>query len=260
MIQGVRSVSTLDKNDKDDVLVNDLVDQYKLIGGEDLKLSILNAFDFYFKKYANLLCSNSSVDLSNNDTIKFLRLFMSKDDRLDQESIFSAARRIISFLRSLFLDSTQQDIYDELVCIFLEQLERYKPMITVNKTVKERISFVHFVQVNIRYKLASIITKRSKDAMHRSSNISFVEAYLEANTSDPCVNWAPIDMKWVKNETTSDIFNGLSEMERYLLYLKFEDEDKAPLSDYDIARITGLDRMYVRRKFLMIQDKLKEYV
>lgn len=260
MIQGVRSVSTLDKSDRDDVLVNELVDRYKLSNSSEIKIAILNAFDFYFKKYCGLLCTKSSVDLSNNDTIKFLRLFMSKEDRANNESIFIAAKRIISFLRSLFLDQTQQDVYDELVCIFLEQLERYQPMITKNKAVKERISFVHFVQVNIRYKLAALVQRRSKDAMHRSSNISFMEAYLEANSIDPRVNWAPIDMCWVKNETTSDIFKELTEMERYLIYLKFENEDKNPLSDYDVARITGLDRMYIRRKFLSIQQKLKQLV
>jgi hypothetical protein len=72
--------------------------------------------------------------------------------------------------------------------------------------------------------------------------------------------YSRIDYQWVKGTTTGDVFDQLEEHERYLLFLKYENGESKPLSDYDIAKITGQDRMYVRRKFIKIKSKIKELV
>jgi len=243
----------------DETFINNLVDSYKETGDENLKEAILSAFSPYFKKHASLLCSCSAVDLSNKDTMRLLRLFMSKEDRANNESSFNAGKKLVTKLRDIFKDFTPQDIYDELVCYFLEQLARYKPMIADHKHDKPRISFTHFIQVNIRFKLNTLIRRKFKDALSCAFNIEFDDA-MPGTQNTIGINWNPIDMKWVQGITSSEIFKELTEMDRYLLFLKYEDENKKPLSDYEVANLTGLDRMYIRRKFLSIKDKLRSLV
>jgi hypothetical protein len=149
-------------------------------------------------------------------------------------------------------------MHDELVCIFLEQLKRYKPMIADHKRSRERISFTHFIQVNTRFCLRNITAIRAKDALYCSKNVEFNDELNDTWVDTrPGVNFSIIDLLWVHGKTTGELFSGLEEFERYLLFLKYECGNGKPLSDYDIAKITGQDRMYIRRKFLSIKTKLK---
>jgi hypothetical protein len=242
----------------DEAYVNSLVDEYRITKSNSQKMEILKAFDPYFKKYSFLLCTQKPIDISNKDTLKFLRLFMSDEDRATETTIASASKRTIAYLRNLFKDCEPGDIYDEMVCSFLEQLNRYKPMIADHTPHKKRISFTHFVQVNVRYKMKMVATVRAKDAMQCPYNMEYndeLNGLAVADSGIPC-GWTNIDLKWVYGDTTGDIFRHLDDYERYLLYLKYSDGEDKPLSDYDIARLTGQDRMYVRRKMLKIKDKL----
>jgi len=240
--------------------INRLVDEYKSKGTEALKLELLKAFEPYFDKYVYMLCTSKPVDLNNKDTITFLRLFMNDEDRSDASKLSIAGKRTITYLRSLFGDCTEDDIYDEMVCLFLEQLNRYKPMITDHKTVKERISFTHFLQVNTRYKMKNIATERARDALRSMHNLEYNDELNSSGESGYNFTWHTIDFSWVRGFTTGDLFGELEEYERYLLFLKYENGESKPLSDYDLARLTGTDRMYIRRKMLRIKEKLKALV
>jgi hypothetical protein len=245
----------------DEAYINNLVDTFRQTQSNEDKIEVLKAFDPYFKKYCYLLCTQRPVDIKNKDTIKFLRLFMSDEDRANEIALEAASKKTVAYLRNIFKDCEPGDVYDEMVCIFLEHLARYKPMITANKTDKQRISFTHFVQVNIRYKMKQIATIRARDAMYCPRNLEYNDELNNIPALDtPTCNWTPIDLHWVYGKTTGDSFKHLDEYERYLLYLKYEDESQKPLSDYDIARLTGQDRMYVRRKMLKIKDKLKDVI
>ena len=240
--------------------INNLVDQFKTTGDEKLKLELLDAFDPYFNKYVYLLCSAKPVDINNKDTITFLRLFMNDEDRSTAENLSMAARRTLNFLRGIFSDCESQDIYDEMVCIFLEQLSRYKPMVTTGKHIKERISFTHFLQVNTRYKMKNLAIQRSRDALHSMYNVEYHDELNGVpSTMDSGID-KKIDFRWVRGGTTGDIFDQLDEYERYLIFLKYEGDNGKTLSDYDLAKLTGQDRMYIRRKMLKIKDKLKDLV
>jgi hypothetical protein len=242
----------------DETFINNLADRFVETRDNNLKLEILKAFDPYFKKYSYLLCTQRPVDTSNKDTIKFLRLFMSDEDRATEESLSAASKRTVSYLRNIFKDCEPGDVYDEMVCSFLKQLGRYKPMIADKTPHKKRISFTHFVQVNVRYEMKGIAAIRAKDAMQCPFNLEFNDDINNINIdSGAPVDWTAIDLRWVYGDTTGNIFTSLDDYERYLLYLKYQDGEEKPLSDYDIARLTGQDRMYVRRKMLKIKDKLK---
>ncbi len=243
----------------DENYINNLVDEFKKSRSEELKLTLLKEFEPYCNKYAYLLCSFKPMDLSNKDTIKFLRLFMSEEDRASDESLITAAKRTIIHLRHLFKDFTSEDLHNEMIAFFLEQLDRYKPMIANHKHDKPRISFTHFVQVNLRYRLKEMIVKRQRDAM-QCLYVEYNDDLSPIEKDEVGINWNTIDLRWVHGMTTGDLFKQLNEMERYLLYLKYEDEERKPLSDYEIAKLTGMDRMYIRRKMLKIKDKLKELI
>ena len=244
----------------DDVYINSLIDLYKTSSSEELKLKILQEFDPYFKKYAYLLCSFRPVDFNNKDTMKFCRLFMSEEDRSSDGAAWHAAKGIINYLRNLFRDCSFQDIYDQMVLFFLEQLYRYQPMIAKNKLSKERISFTHFAQVNIRYRLKKLATLRSRDAMYCRYNVEYSDEINGTGIENVVgENFSGIDQDWVRGFTTGEVFSQLEESDRYFLYLKYE-SNKKYLSDYGVARLTGMDRMYIRRKMQKIKEKLEKIV
>ena len=245
---------------RDDSYINTLVDDFKEKGSEELRLQLMDCFDPYFSKYCYMLCSKQVVDFTNNDTIKFLRLFMTPEEREPAESFLLAARRIIGYLRGIFKDYTSEDLYDEIVCMFLEQLSRYQPMITNHKLVKERISFSHFIQVNLRFKIRLLAVTRAKDALTCFHNVEYNDSIQGYKEPEVGINWNVLDLRWVQGITASDHFKELDELERYILYLRYEDEDKKPVSDRDIARMTGLDRMAIRRRLVKIRNKLKELI
>lgn len=246
------------KDYNNEEVINILVDKFVTTGEEALKLELLDAFTPYFNKYAYILCTSKTVDTTNKDTITFLRLFMTEEDRATPKAIAYSIKQTIQHLRMVFSDCTPDDIHDEMVCIFLEQLARYRPMIANNTPHKNRISFTHFVQVNTRYRIKNLANARGKDALHGVYNIEYTEDILPGELQSPTYEGpATIDHKWVSGSTAGETFKQLEEFERYLLYLKYQDENKTPLSEYDLSRITGCDRMYVRRKMIKIKDKLK---
>ena len=251
----------MNKDYNDEVSINELVDKYVESGLDEHKLDLMRAFDPYFKKYVHILCSNKTVDINNKDTITFLRLFMTDEERASTSSIAYAAKKTIQHLRMVFSDCTPDDIYDEMVCVFLEQLARYKPMIADHTTHKNRISFTHFLQVNSRYRIKNEATRRGKDALHGIYNIEYNDEMVSSEPSQESFEGPTnLDHEWVSGKTTGEIFNQLDEYDRYLLYLKYEKDPSKPLSDYDLAKITGTCRMAIRRKMLKIKEKVKSLV
>ena len=251
----------MSKDYNNEVEINQLVDKYVESNSEADKLELLKAFDPYFKKYAHILCSNKSVDITNKDTITFLRLFMTNEERSTAARIAAAAKTTIQHLRMVFSDCTPEDVYDEMVLIFLEQLNRYRPMIADHTQHKNRISFTHYVQVNSRYKIKDLATVRGKDALHGTYNIEFNDDMISGDPDPSLVDGpADLDHDWVRGVTAGEVFGQLEEYERYLLYLKYENEEVKPLSDYDLAKITGACRMAIRRKMIHIKEKIKELV
>jgi len=243
----------------EDETIDALIDLYLADASDSNKLAILASFDKYFKKYVSILCTSYAVDFNNKDTAKFLRLFMSKDERANDMSYTSAARRVVGFLRRVFSDFTTDDAYDEIVCIFLQHLSRYRPMIASNIPIKQKISFTHFIQVNIRYALRQLASHKAKDALHCLYNTPFDEALsVESKSLEP--HFIGLDLKWVYGYTAGEPFNKLDEFERYLLFLRYEDEDGKPLSEREIAKMVGADRGYIRRRLEKIKIKLQEYL
>ena len=128
-------------------------------------------------------------------------------------------------------------------------------MIANNTKDKKRISFTHFIQVNIRYGLTAIVEKRKMDALSCGYNVEYED---EVSSSFGSAEEREIDLRWIYGDTAGEPFNRLTEMERYLLYLKYVSISPKYNSDYDIAKITGIDRMYIRRKMIKLVDQIKQ--
>lgn len=244
---------------KEELETDQVVDKYLADKSDGNRDKILKLFHGYFKKYESLFCTSNAVAISNKDTTKFLRLFMSKDERTNEVTYGSAARRVIGFIRRVFQDYTGDDIYDEIICIFLKHLNRYKPMVANNIPIKQKISFTHFIQVNIRFDLKELAMHKAKDALHCVYNTPFDDT-IQSDILTDAPKPIGLDLHWVHGFTAGEPFNQLDEYERYLLFLRYEDEDCKPLSERDIAKVVGADRGYIRRRLAKIKTKLKSYL
>lgn len=245
-----------------EVYINDLVDRYKEIGSEELKSDLVFNFSPYFIKYASIVCGTKTIDLNNKDTLKFLRLFMTDEERFSDKSIRQAAKKYVRLLRKIFSDYTSQDIYDEMQLYFLEALEKYKPMIADHKRSRERISFTHYIQVNLRYKLKGLARIKSRDALCGDDHLEYSDLYgIPQKGQKRFSDDEEIDLRWIHGKTTGDLFKQLTRGERYLLWLKYESSANGKeLSSWDIVKVTGLHHKTILYKLNKIREKLEGYI
>ena len=246
--------------------INNLVDRYKKTKLDKLRNEVINNFKPYFKKYARIFCSRGVIDFTNKDTITFFRLFMSKEERLSTERCVRAAEKYLVVLRRIFRDFTKQDMCDEILIYFLEALEKYKPMIADHKRSRERISFTHYILVNLRYKVYKLCSIKSRDALSSGDNIPYIP-HLQSELSDRRsrkirVEPQDINLDWVyKKDVAGDIFDYLTEIERYLLWLKYESHPRGKkLTNKQIAKRIGLHYKTVEGRIDKIREKLKEII
>ena len=245
-----------DYNNQD--YINNLVDTYKEINSTVLKKKLIDSFSPYFKKYVNMMCGKHAIDLDNADTIKFLRLFMSAAEREDKTEYTKSCHRLVHMFRKVFSDYTPRDLYDELVVYFLEALEKYKPMIADHKRSRERISFTHYLQVGMRFRIKLLIRIKSRDALSGEENLPYNEAIFRRSKLG-LPDEEALDLRWVQGTTAGDIFEHLTKTERYILWLKYEsDPEGKELSSFDISKITGLHQKSIVDRILKIKKKLKD--
>jgi hypothetical protein len=129
-------------------------------------------------------------------------------------------------------------------------------MIASNIPSKQKISFPHFIQVNIRYALRELTSSKARDALHCIYNTPFDDS-LTVESTNHIKDTIGLDLKWVHGLTAGEPFNQLDEFERYLLFLRYEDEDGKPRSDRALARMVGADRSYIRRRLEKIKAKIE---
>ncbi len=247
----------MDYNDEN--FINNLVDKYKEEETDKLQEKLLNSFKPYFSKYADMFCSRGVIRLNNKDTITFLRLFMSEDDRANAKNCYRAGLKYVAIIRKIFQDYTKQDLYNEILIYFLEALKKYKPMIADHKRTRERISFTHYIQVNLRYKLYKLCSVKSRDALSKGSNVSYRDIAPRAGGILPPYDL--IDFDWIYGETTGDIFSCLTEMERYLLWLMYESDPRGKkVGSKQLEKMTGLHHKTIQLRFKKIKKKLRDVI
>lgn len=214
---------------------------------KDVKLGqlIISAFEPYFQKYVGLL-RGYSRDPSNPDTVKFFRLF-TKDVNNNKKLGVTDSQSVLYVLKTAFQAYTKEDLYHEVMAIFIEALSQYKPIIKYDK--KNYISFTHFVQTRVRYRLFARVYKISKDAL-TTNPLEYRDI-----TPSPDINVSEdIDLtpSWVSGEDCG-VFKVLTEYERYLIYLKFGEKK----TFQSISNTCGCAFNTVKAKFKEIKEKLR---
>ncbi len=244
--------------------INYLIDAYTQTSDIMYRDALLDAFDCYFKKYVGIMHSKSSgVNFNNNDTKNFLRLFMKKEDRINHGIYLDNAGSYLHMIRRVLKGFTAEDLYHELIVSFLELVEKYQPITYKRDEKKHRISFAHYVQVNMRYKLCKWVVKKSKDVLTGRDWLDYKDFMHEdealEHENDSIGVCDGVNLKdWVWGKTSTPPFSNLTEMERYLLWLRYEgDPEGKKLSTREIAVITGYHQRSIIYKLKNIKVKLK---
>lgn len=243
-------------------LIDYLADAYKQTGDMSYRDCLLECFEGYFLKYVSILSHhNNGVNINNKDTKNFLRLFMSKEERANQYTYEKYAGNIIHKIRRAVRLFTPGDIYNELIVHFLELLERYKPQIVLLKGRRQRISFAHYIQVNIRYKMCNWIVKKGRDILTGRDWVQYHDCLHESEynyDNDPPGVGIKINLEgWVWGEEAGELFSGLTEAERYLLWMKYEGDPLGELTMRDLALMMGLHYQTIVYRMEKIRKKLK---
>jgi hypothetical protein len=243
--------------------LNYLIDAYKQTGDMVYRDSLLDEFEGYFKKYVSMLFrAGGTVDILNKDTKNFLRLFMKDSDRANETSYFASAGAYVHMIRRALMHFTKEDLYHEIIIHFLELLENYAPITYKRKEEHHRISFPHYIQVNIRYRLCRWIVKSSRDAVMGRRCLEYNDVLFDDKYAcqDSGIGISPnIDLSgWVWGKEATAPFNELTEMERYLLWLRYEgDPSGKKLSKREISNITGYHAQTINDRLEKIKSKIK---
>jgi len=242
--------------------INYLVDAFKQTGDIVYRDALLDSFHAYFRKYVSIMTGRGNgVDVNNSDTKSFLRLFMKKEDRMNNKVYLGKVGSYIHMIRRALLRFEPEDIHHDLIVSFLELLEKYETVTYNRNEENHRISFAHYVQVNIRYKLCKWVIKKSQDVVTGQVCLEFKDEICadEPNyDNDPLGVGIGIDLKdWVWGDTATAPFSELSEMERYLLWLRYEcDPNGKKISTREMALTTGYHERSIIYKLKKIKAKL----
>ena len=192
--------------------INYLIDAYKQTSDIKYRDAILDAFEGYFRKYVSLMhIKEKGVDINNNDTKNFLRMFMKKEERANQALYAENAGSYVHMIRRILSSFTAEDIYHELIVIFLDLLEKYKPITYKRKNKKHRISFSHYIQVHMRYALTRWIYALNQDAIGGSNWVEYKDYMHEEESSRPFEFDGAITLRdWVWGDSACAPFSRLS--------------------------------------------------
>lgn len=243
-------------------LIDYLIDAYNQTGDMTYRDCLLECFDGYFLKYVSILChSNKSVNILNKDTKNFLRLFMSKEERTNSYTYEDSVGSIIHKIRRAIRLFTPGDIYNELIIHFLELLERYKPISYKRGNKTSRISFAHYIQVNMRFRLCNWIIKKGKDIITGRDWVQYHDFLHESEynyDNDPPGVGVGINLEgWVWGEEAGEVFSELTEAERYLLWMKYEGNPIGKTTMRDLAVMMGLHYQTIVLRMNNIRKKLR---
>ena len=243
-------------------LIDYLVDAYKQTGSLKYRDCLLECFEGYFVKYVSILSHhNHGVNVNNKDTKNFLRLFMSKEERSSQHTYEKNAGAIVHKIRRACRCFTPGDIYNEIVVHFLELLENYKPISFKRSEKVHRISFAHYLQVNMRYRLCNSVIKKCKEPLTGRETVEYHE-YLHDDIDncdyedpDDAIN---IDLDgWVWGDTSGGIFSGLTKAERYLLWMKYEGDPEGEVNMRALSSMMGVHYQTIVYRLDKIRNKLR---
>lgn len=218
---------------------------------DQARAQLLRAYHKYFMKYVALLKGLTYVT-TGKDTTLFLALFNSAATRKGQP-LRSANRIVHKKLINICKRFEAEEIYNELVTIFLRLLEKF--------TFKPGVSFAHYVTQYMRWDIKVWLLK----AIHEPVTFAICDAGIatyglpgtqttpgedqdEYYGATQLVDLPELNLAWVA-KPAQPIFAQLTHYERFLIYLRF----KEGLSLKQISEKLGRnkDTIYVHLEKIM---------
>lgn len=201
-------------------------------GKKLIREELVRAFHPYFMKYVDLLKNRTGINNSGKtfgfsfktkDTISFWALFGSRNWDWVKKSIFHVCEPM-----------EDQEIYNELVCIFLVLLDKF--------TFYSKTSFAQYISQFMRWRIKKWLLTLWKQTSLTNQDLNQELLYIDNLDSiltldSPCIQEQQetsgqefknnmllpcMDLEWVSNCPTG-IFAELSIHERFLLYLHFKE-------------------------------------
>lgn len=161
---------------------------------------LLKAFHKYFMKYVSLL-KGTIGSIESSDTRSFLALFAG-------DAGINAHNFVIRTCKSL----NEEDIYNSLVVMFLELLDKFE--------FYPEVSFSRYITKYMRWSIKAWIVDISHEPLYR-----LPDEYNMTQRPEPEVDNSELpslDLSWVL-DTTNSLLSPLTIYERFLLYLSFKE-------------------------------------
>lgn len=266
------------KHNRDLELIDELVATYKEVQGmenpgpEDWKRrnkalsSLLESFQDYFSKYA-IIFHGGELNMRNRDTRSFLGMFLAEGEGFGD--LAKARFRLTRVMKSF----EQDEIYNELVLIFINLLDKYK--IRRKAETGELINFVRYFTQVFRWRVKDWFNRLAKDPlMNAPSSLSDLDDVNEGSALNEFLTGRAmeiskeemermedgldvegLDLAWVM-QTKNRLFKELTIYQRQLLHMHF----MLGLTMKEISERLGCDKDTVQRHLGLILDGLRSQI
>lgn len=171
---------------------------------------IIKHFDVYFKKYVSIL-KGKEGDLRNKDTYRFYSLFVPF-----QKKSLSNIKSVRSMLAVVTREMDDVEIYNELVCIFIGKvLKKYRPI--HDPKYKKGVNFLNYMTQIFRFRVKDWCNDL---LVHQIPIDDEAIDETQFRCYDKQEDIEKMDLGWITNPV-SEAFKGLTQYERYLLYMTY---------------------------------------
>lgn len=229
---------------------------------------LLSNYHNFIGKYYNMF-KTGQIDFKNYDIRRFLACFIPEKDMVQnlcrgkfhsRETIYKA-QQVLRNISIAFDDYDPQEIYNELVIIFLECAKDYKEI---------GAGFSHYIYHVYRYRLKKYIDIKMYDC-HDANTGEYRDIYctiddrqldsiLELKYYDNPLNLEVDEhtdlnnLLWLNGVSCGELFKDLTYNERYILVKAYEDG----MDDKEIARLNGFHHRSIYRIRKRIIEHFRE--
>jgi hypothetical protein len=238
-------------------LVEHLVKEYQNGNRDDAGEKLIALFEPLFSKYVKIV-KRGSIDFNDYESRYFISLFIadpkirtSLNGYYQSKKAREIAYKTLYFINSACSQTFEEDLYQELILIFLKFISTYK---------SERNCFCAYINSSFGYGVANFVKKVLNNPLSTSVLTTFDEDSAELHSAvvidDVCLeDQLPsnekddLDNSWIYGLTCSEAFSELTPFERLILKMSYIDK----VSDGEIARKSGYHRnsIWLRRRSIV---------
>lgn len=230
--------------------------------------ALIESFKPFLQSYLNLLCEGT-FNVKNKSTYKFICLYnkLNPDVYYTEQSIkyksktYSFLLNTVKYIVDLYSHLDKEELYNELICIFLTMAKRYKDT---------KPSFHNYIDKCFHFEvyrhLNTLLYKDDINIINEEYHISDdvidnLNIYYNLKNTNVKIKQDVgiiddrfINYNWILGITCNDVFSKLTIFERSLIY-QYYIKNKY---DKNIAYNYGLHRVTINIKRNNLKDKLKK--